>query len=117
MRVWKVGNAANRQEGERQLQEFFRREHQEFELPLDAAGTPFQVKVWEALRQIPYGETRSYKDIAIAFENPKGVRAIGMANNRNPIAITTPLPPRHRHERETGGLCRRVASEGIFAES
>ena len=117
MRVWKVGNAANRQEGERQLQEFFRGERQEFELPLDAAGTPFQVKVWEALRQIPYGETRSYKDIAIAFENPKGVRAIGMANNRNPIAITTPLPPRHRHERETGGLCRWAASEGIFAES
>ena len=104
-------------EGERQLQGYFNGERQEFELPLDAAGTPFQLKVWEALRQIPYGETRSYKDIAIAFENPKGVRAIGMANNRNPIAITTPLPPRHRHERETGGLCRRVASEGIFAES
>ena len=65
-------------------------ERQEFELPLDAAGTPFQLKVWEALRQIPYGETRSYKEIAIAIENPKGVRAIGMANNRNPISIITP---------------------------
>lgn len=84
------GNAANRQEGERQLQEYFRGERQKFELPLDAAGTPFQLKVWEALRQIPCGETRSYKDIAIAVENPKGVRAIGMANNRNPISIITP---------------------------
>jgi len=77
-------------EGERQLQEFFRGERQEFDLPLDAAGTPFQLKVWEALRQIPFGETRSYKDIAIAIENPKGVRAIGMANSRNPISIITP---------------------------
>lgn len=77
-------------EGERQLQEYFRGERQAFDLPLDAAGTPFQLKVWEALRQIPYGETCSYKDVAIAVENPKGVRAIGMANNRNPIAIITP---------------------------
>lgn len=77
-------------EGERQLQQYFNGERQEFELPLDAAGTPFQLKVWEALRQIPYGETRSYKEIAIAVENPKGVRAIGMANNRNPISIITP---------------------------
>ena len=77
-------------EGERQLQQYFNGERQAFELPLVAAGTPFQLKVWEALRQIPYGETRSYKDIAIAVENPKGVRAIGMANNRNPISIITP---------------------------
>lgn len=77
-------------EGERQLQAYFNGERQKFDLPLDAAGTPFQLKVWEALRQIPYGETRSYKDIAIAVENPKGVRAIGMANNRNPISIITP---------------------------
>ena len=77
-------------EGERQLQAYFNGERQAFDLPLDAAGTPFQLKVWEALRQIPYGETRSYKDIAIAVENPKGVRAIGMANNRNPISIITP---------------------------
>ena len=77
-------------EGERQLQAYFNGKLQKFDLPLDAAGTPFQLKVWEALRQIPYGETRSYKDIAIAVENPKGVRAIGMANNRNPISIITP---------------------------
>ena len=78
-------------EGERQLQAYFNGERKEIDLPLDAAGTPpFQLKVWEALRQIPYGETRSYKDIAIAVENPKGVRAIGMANNRNPISIITP---------------------------
>lgn len=77
-------------EAERQLQEYFRGERQNFDLPLDAHGTPFQLKVWEALRQVPYGETRSYKEIAAAVDNPKGVRAIGMANNRNPIAIITP---------------------------
>lgn len=77
-------------DAERQLQEYFRGERHNFDLPLDAHGTPFQLLVWEALRQIPYGETRSYKEIAIAVENPKGVRAIGMANNRNPIAIITP---------------------------
>lgn len=77
-------------EADRQLQEYFRGERQTFDLPLAAQGTPFQMKVWEALRQVPYGETRSYKEIAIAVDNPKGMRAIGMANNRNPISIITP---------------------------
>ena len=88
-------------EGERQLQAYFNGKRQKFDLPLDAAGTPFQLKVWEALRQIPYGETRSYKDIAIAVENPKGVRAIGMANNRNPVAIIVPC---HRVIGQDGSL-------------
>ena len=61
-----------------------------FDLPLDTAGTAFQESVWEALRQIPYGQTVSYKDIAIAINNPKAVRAVGGANNRNPISIITP---------------------------
>ncbi|CZQ88453.1 ogt: methylated-dna--[protein]-cysteine s-methyltransferase [Trichococcus palustris] len=77
-------------EADRQLQEYFRGKRQTFDLPLAAQGTPFQMKVWEALRQVPYGETRSYKEIAAAVDNPKGMRAIGMANNRNPIAIITP---------------------------
>jgi methylated-DNA-[protein]-cysteine S-methyltransferase len=53
-------------------------------------GTEFQRKVWAALAEIPFGETRSYKDIAQAVKNPKGVRAVGMANNRNPIPIVVP---------------------------
>ena len=74
----------------RQLDEYFAGTRRRFDFPYRLHGTPFQEKVWAALRDIPYGETRSYKDIAIAVENPKGVRAIGMANNRNPIAIVIP---------------------------
>lgn len=73
-----------------QLKEYLAGKRQEFDLPLDPQGTEFQKKVWKALEQIPYGELRSYKDIAIAVDNPKGSRAIGMANNRNPIAIVVP---------------------------
>ena len=61
-----------------------------FDLPLKPEGTEFQKKVWNALLDIPYGETRSYKDIAVAIGNPKACRAVGMANNRNPISIIIP---------------------------
>lgn len=59
-------------------------------LTLAAAGTPFQKSVWNALARIPFGETRSYADIAKAIGNPKGVRAVGLANGRNPIPIIVP---------------------------
>lgn len=74
----------------RQLEEYFQGNRYEFDLPLHPVGTPFQQKVWEALQQIPYGETRSYKEIAIECGNEKACRAVGMANNRNPIAIVIP---------------------------
>lgn len=74
----------------KQLEAYFSGETKTFDLPLDTAGTPFQESVWEALRQIPYGQTVSYKDIAVAINNPKAVRAVGGANNRNPISIITP---------------------------
>lgn len=61
-----------------------------FDFPYALRGTPFQRKVWHALEDIPYGETRSYKEIAAAVGNPKAARAVGMANNRNPIAIAVP---------------------------
>ena len=61
-----------------------------FDLPLAPVGTEFQIRCWEALLQVPYGETRSYGDIARAAGSPKGFRAVGMANNRNPIAIIIP---------------------------
>ena len=73
-----------------QLKEYLAGKRQVFDLSLDPQGTEFQKKVWKALEEIPYGELRSYKDIAIAVGNPKGSRAIGMANNRNPIAIVVP---------------------------
>ena len=62
----------------------------EFDLPLAPAGTAFQRKVWDALLHIPYGQTRSYRQIAEAVGSPRGFRAVGMANNRNPIAVFIP---------------------------
>lgn len=74
----------------RQLQEFFLGKRRRFDIPLALQGTPFQQSVWRALQDIPYGETRSYRDIAIAIGNAKAVRAVGMANNRNPISFIIP---------------------------
>ena len=73
-----------------QLQEYFFGSRKVFDLPLAPVGTDFQMRCWEALLQIPYGETRSYGDIARSVDSPKGFRAVGMANNRNPIAIVIP---------------------------
>ncbi|MDR2727361.1 MAG: methylated-DNA--[protein]-cysteine S-methyltransferase, partial [Deltaproteobacteria bacterium] len=61
-----------------------------FDLPLHAEGTPFMRRVWEELCGIPYGETRSYKEIAVAIGRPGAMRAVGMANSRNPIALIIP---------------------------
>lgn len=74
----------------KQLNEYFNGERKEFNLPLNPKGTEFQKKVWNALLNIPYGKTASYKDIAIMVGNDKASRAIGMANNRNPIPILIP---------------------------
>lgn len=77
-------------EAAKQLEEYFRGQRQKFDLPLNPQGTTFQKKVWEALCQIPYGETRSYKDVANMIGNPKACRAVGGANNKNPIMIVVP---------------------------
>lgn len=74
----------------RQLQEYFAGERKTFSVPLGTSGTEFQEKVWTELQNIPYGETRSYKDVAVQVGNPKGSRAVGMANNRNRIPIIIP---------------------------
>lgn len=74
----------------RQLDEYFRGRRTTFELPLRMAGTPFQRAVWGALRHIPYGATRSYSDIACAVGAPRAVRAVGLANGRNPVPIIVP---------------------------
>lgn len=73
-----------------ELQAYLRAELQRFVVPLDLRGTPFQLQVWGALQQIPYGETRTYGQIAAQVGNPRGVRAVGMANNRNPVAVIVP---------------------------
>ncbi|MBU3160256.1 methylated-DNA--[protein]-cysteine S-methyltransferase [Clostridium frigoris] len=74
----------------RQLQEYFSGKRKVFDLPLAPSGTEFQQKVWHALREIPYGKTNSYKDIAKNIGNIKAARAVGMANNKNPILIFIP---------------------------
>ena len=73
-----------------QLSEYFAGKRTTFDVPLDSQGTDFQKRIWKALCTIPYGETRSYKQIAAIAGCPKGARAVGMANNRNPISIIVP---------------------------
>lgn len=77
-------------EAEEQLKEYFEGKRQTFSLDLDFAGTDFQKKVWEALLTIPFGETRTYGQIARQIGNPKAVRAVGAANSKNPISIIAP---------------------------
>lgn len=88
-------------ETERQLKEYFAGTRNQFELELDFAGTDFQKQVWQALLTIPFGETRSYSQIAEQIGNPKAVRAVGAANGRNPISIIAPC---HRVVGASGGL-------------
>ncbi|MEO5800643.1 MAG: methylated-DNA--[protein]-cysteine S-methyltransferase [Gemmatimonadales bacterium] len=75
---------------QRELDEYFAGTRQEFSVPLVVRGAPFELGVWAQLQQIPYGETRSYSDIALAVDNPKAVRAVGSANGRNRLAIVIP---------------------------
>ncbi len=77
-------------EAYRQFSEYLEGERKEFNLPFKMQGTEFQKRVWKALCDIPYGETRSYKQIAQAIGNPKAVRAVGMANNKNPLLVIVP---------------------------
>ena len=74
-----------------QLAEYFAGERRAFDLPLDFQGTDFQQQVWAALLEIPYGETRSYAQIAAAIGRPTACRAVGAANGRNPISIVAPF--------------------------
>ena len=85
----------------RQLNEYFAGQRRQFDLPLDFEGTAFQQKVWQALLSIPFGETRSYKQIAEQIGNPKAVRAVGAANGKNPISIIAPC---HRVIGSSGAL-------------
>jgi methylated-DNA-[protein]-cysteine S-methyltransferase len=73
-----------------QIREYLEGSRRDFQLPISLSGTPFQIKVWNALKEIPYGETRSYKYIAESIEKPKAYRAVGNANNKNPISIIIP---------------------------
>ncbi|MGD0417840.1 MAG: methylated-DNA--[protein]-cysteine S-methyltransferase [Terriglobales bacterium] len=86
----------------RELNDYFAGQRREFSIPLDLRGTDFQLACWHALLEIPYGETRSYRDIAQAIGHPHAYRAVGMSNNRNPVAIVVPC---HRVIASSGSLC------------
>ena len=88
-------------ESERQLKEYFEGERQVFSLALDMRGTPFQKRVWQELLTIPYGETRSYGQLASQLGSVNAMRAVGAANGRNPISIVVPC---HRVIGSTGKL-------------
>jgi len=88
-------------EAERQLREYFAGRRQAFELELDLAGTPFQRSVWKALLTIPFGQTRTYGEIAKQVGRPSASRAVGAANGQNPVAIVAPC---HRVIGSTGAL-------------
>jgi O-6-methylguanine DNA methyltransferase len=85
-----------------QLEEYFAGQRREFSFSLDLRGTEFQLKCWRALLEIPYAETRTYRDIAQSIGHPRSFRAVGMSNNRNPVAIVVPC---HRVIASDGSLC------------
>lgn len=97
-------------EAAKQLKEYFAGERRSFDLPLAPEGTGFQETVWGALRKIPYGETRSYKQVATAIGRPGASRAIGMANNKNSLLI---LIPCHRVIGAGGRLVGYAAGLGV----
>lgn len=93
-----------------QLGEYFDGKRKEFDLPLSLHGTEFQQSVWKALRLIPAGKTRSYKDIAVQIGSPRASRAVGMANNRNPVIIIIPC---HRVVGQDGSLTGYVGGLSV----
>ncbi|HKP98019.1 MAG TPA: methylated-DNA--[protein]-cysteine S-methyltransferase [Fibrobacteria bacterium] len=89
------------EEAEKQLGEYFRGARDRFDLPFELKGTEFQMRVWNELRKIPFGETWSYRELAERVGNPGAVRAVGSANGRNPVSIFIPC---HRVVRTGGEL-------------
>jgi len=100
-------------ETERQLTEYFSGTRTEFDLPLRPEGGEFQKKVWQALREIPFGETRSYQDLAKAVGSAKAVRAVGAANGKNPLSIVVPC---HRVIGANGSLTGFAAGLEVKAK-
>ncbi len=88
--TWSTEPSPVLDEAVRQLGEYFAGERTDFDLPLEPAGTPFQLRVWETLRDIPYAETINYGQLANRIGNPNASRAVGLANGRNPISIVVP---------------------------
>lgn len=100
-------------QAERELEEYLAGERWAFSLPIAPRGTPFQLQVWQALREIPYGETRTYGDIAARIGKSRAGRAVGMANHRNPLLIFIPC---HRVIGASGQLTGFAAGISVKEE-
>jgi methylated-DNA-[protein]-cysteine S-methyltransferase len=87
----------------KQLAEYFSGTRNDFDVPMNGAGTPFQKKVWRALAKIPFGKTASYKDVAAMVGQPNAARAVGTANGKNPICIMVPCHRVISHDGSLGG--------------
>ena len=99
-----------------QLRAYFAGERTAFDVPLRPGGTPFERRVWDALREIPYGETTSYGAIAARIGEPGAARAVGRANGRNPHSGDRPVPSRHRRRRVADRLRRRTRLQARAAD-
>ena len=97
-----VEDAARTADVRRELEQYFAGRRREFSVPLDLRGTDFQLRCWRELLKIPFGQTRTYADIARAIGSPRAFRAVGLANHDNPVAIIVPC---HRVIASGGGLC------------
>ena len=100
-----------------QLDAYFAGELEAFDLPLALHGSAFQRRVWDELTRIPFAETISYKELALRLGDLKLVRAVGLANGRNPISIIDAVSPRHRLRRDAGRLRRRARAQALAARS
>lgn len=103
-------------EATHQLDAYFKNKRTFFELPLEPEGTPFQKKVWEALKQIPYGTTSSYKEIACMIGHPQAYRAVGNANHCNPIMIVIPCHRVLTSQQKLGGYRGGAAMKQYLIE-
>jgi methylated-DNA-[protein]-cysteine S-methyltransferase len=103
-------------EASRQLEEYFRRERNRFDLPFRPQGTEFQQRVWFELTRIPYGETWSYQELAKRVCSPGAVRAVGTANGRNPVCIFIPCHRVVRLSGEPGGYAGGVGNKAFLLE-
>jgi len=99
-----------------QIEEYLAGTRKQFSLPLAMHGTEFQMAVWQALQRIPYGETRSYKEIAVMIGKPQAARAVGMANNRNPISIIVPCHRVIGHDGSLVGYGSGIPLKKFFLE-
>lgn len=101
-------------EAGKQLQEYFAGTRKQFDLPLSPRGTPFQIRVWDELRKIPFGETLSYGILARNMGKPGAMRAVGSANGKNPICIFIPCHRVVRQSGELGGFAGGVGNKALL---